>query len=52
MVKDKALENSVVSSRSIIRDNSVEVALLLVESEEREYSTGDIKELWREHLSR
>jgi multidrug efflux pump subunit AcrB len=49
MVDAYGLENSVVSTRSIIRDNSVEVALLLVESEEREYSTGQIKEFWREH---
>ena len=49
MIKDKTLESSVVSTRSIIRDNSVEVALLLVESEEREYSTSDIKEFWRDH---
>ena len=49
MIKVYDLENSVVSIRSIIRDNSVEVALLLVESEEREYSTGQIKEFWREH---
>lgn len=49
MVEDHALEGSVVSTRSIIRDNSVEVALLLVESEEREYSTTEIKEFWRAH---
>jgi multidrug efflux pump subunit AcrB len=49
MVKAYTLESSVVSTRSIIRDNSVEVALLLVESEERAYSTGEIKEFWRQH---
>jgi len=49
MVKQYGLASSVVSTRSIIRDNSVEVALLLVESEEREYSTGQVKEFWREH---
>jgi len=43
------LENSVVSIRSIIRDNSVEVALLLVESEEREYSSEQVKQFWRDH---
>ncbi len=43
------LEKSIVSVRSIIRDNSVEVALLLVESEEREYTTSQVKEFWREH---
>jgi len=48
MVKTRGLENSVVSIRSIIRDNSVEVALLLVESEERDYSTEQVKEFWRE----
>lgn len=48
MVKQYELEKSVVSTRSIIRDNSVEVALLLVESEEREYSTQQVKEFWRE----
>ena len=49
MIKAYELQSSVVSTRSIIRDNSVEVALLLVESEEREFSTGQIKEFWREH---
>jgi len=49
MVKTNDLESSIVSTRSIIRDNSVEVALLLVESEEREYSTDQIKEFWREN---
>ena len=49
MVKAYDLENSVISIRSVIRDTSVEVALLLVESEEREYSTDQIKEFWREH---
>lgn len=48
MVEQHKLENSVVSMRSIIRDNSVEVALLLVESEERAYSTKQVKEFWRE----
>jgi len=49
MVQTYELESSVVSTRSIIRDNSVEVSLLLVESEEREHSTGQVKEFWREH---
>ncbi len=49
MVEDYELETSVVSMRSIIRDNSIEVALLLVESEERDYSTKEVKEFWREH---
>lgn len=48
MVKQHNIESSVVSMRSIIRDNSIEVALLLVESEEREYSTKQVKEFWRE----
>ncbi len=51
MTKTYALESSVVSTRSIIRDNSVEVALLLVESEEREFSTSQVKEFWREHAA-
>jgi multidrug efflux pump subunit AcrB len=49
MVQAYGLESSVVSTRSIIRDNSVEVSLLLVESEEREYATEQVKEFWREH---
>jgi len=49
MIKEYGIAQSVVSSRSIIRDNSVEVALLLVESEERIYSTNQVKEFWREH---
>lgn len=49
MIKKYGIEESVVSTRSIIRDNSVEVALLLVESEERAYSTNQVKEFWREH---
>ncbi len=49
MIQTYELENSVVSTRSIIRANSVEVSLLLVESEEREYSTGQVKEFWRDH---
>lgn len=48
MVQLHGIENSVISTRSIIRDNSVEVALLLVESEERDYSTEQIKVFWRE----
>jgi len=51
MIEDFELKNSIVSTRSIIRDNSVEVALLLVESEEREYSTEQVKQFWREHAS-
>ena len=51
MIKAYELENSIVSTRSIIRDNSVEVALLLVESEERSYSTEQVKGFWREHAS-
>ena len=51
MIEDFDLKNSIVSTRSIIRDNSVEVALLLVESEEREYSTEQVKQFWREHAS-
>ncbi|WP_042143637.1 MULTISPECIES: efflux RND transporter permease subunit [unclassified Pseudoalteromonas] len=47
MIADYKIADSVVSIRSIIRDNSVEVALLLVESEEREYATRDIKQFWR-----
>lgn len=42
------LEDIVVSIRGVIRDNSVEVAMLLVESEDREYSTEQMKHLWRE----
>jgi multidrug efflux pump subunit AcrB len=38
-----------ISMRSIIRENSVEVALLLVESEEREHSTEQVRQFWREH---
>ncbi len=49
MIEEYGIEQSIVSHRSIIRDNSVEVALLLVESEEREYSTNQVKEFWREH---
>ncbi|GAA6204529.1 efflux RND transporter permease subunit [Thalassotalea sp. SU-HH00458] len=45
------LQDIVVSIRGVIRDNSVEVAMLLVESEEREYSTEQIKHLWRENAS-
>ena len=48
MVQEYGLEDSIVSTRSIIRENSVEVALLLVESEERDYSTKEVKEFWRE----
>lgn len=51
MIKAFDLEASIVSTRSIIRDNSVEVALLLVESEERVYSTEQVKQFWREHAS-
>ena len=51
MISEFELEDSIISTRSIIRDNSVEVALLLVESEEREYSTEQIKQLWREQSS-
>ncbi|MDO7085551.1 efflux RND transporter permease subunit [Pseudocolwellia sp. AS88] len=49
MIDDNNIENNVVSVRTIIRENSVEVALLLVESEEREYSTEQVKEMWRSH---
>ncbi len=49
MIVEFDLKNSIISTRSIIRDNSVEVALLLVESEEREYSTEQVKNFWREH---
>jgi len=49
MMNDNNIENNIVSVRTIIRENSVEVALLLVESEEREYSTEQVKEMWRSH---
>ncbi|WP_068546756.1 efflux RND transporter permease subunit [Thalassotalea crassostreae] len=49
LIEEFDLQSSVVSVRSIIRDNSVEVALLLVESEEREYSTEQVRHFWREH---
>jgi multidrug efflux pump subunit AcrB len=49
MVQHYELESSVISMRSIIRENSVEVALLLVESEEREHSTEQVRQFWREH---
>jgi multidrug efflux pump subunit AcrB len=49
MVQHYELESSMISMRSIIRENSVEVALLLVESEEREHSTEQVRQFWREH---
>ena len=48
-LKAKQLEKNVVSLRGVIRANSVEVAMLLVESEERTHSTEEIKNLWREN---
>jgi multidrug efflux pump subunit AcrB len=48
-LKKENLDDIVVSIRGVIRDNSVEVAMLLVESEEREYSTEQVKHLWREN---
>lgn len=48
-LKTEQLEDAVVSIRGVIRDNSVEVAILLVESEDRTYSTEQVKNLWREN---
>ena len=48
MLQEHDAEDVLVSTRSIISDTGVEVALLLVESEEREYSSREIKEWWRE----
>jgi multidrug efflux pump subunit AcrB len=49
MIKAMDIEDSVISIRGIIRDNSVEIAILLVESEEREYSSQQIKHFWFKH---
>tara|TARA_R110000744_G_scaffold47804_4_gene104948 strand:+ start:5002 stop:8064 length:3063 start_codon:yes stop_codon:yes gene_type:complete len=48
-LEDQQLQDIVVSLRGVIRDNSVEVAMLLVESEEREFSSEQVKHLWREN---
>jgi len=48
MLKEHDAENILVSIRSFISDTGVEVALLLVESEEREYSSEQVQQWWRE----
>lgn len=48
MLKSRSMENILVAKRSSITDTGVEVALLLVPSEERAFSSNDIKEWWRE----
>jgi len=48
MLKEHDAENILVSIRSYISDTGVEVALLLVESEEREYSSEQVRQWWRE----
>ncbi|MCW8832567.1 MAG: efflux RND transporter permease subunit, partial [Colwellia sp.] len=48
VIKAKNLEKYIVSMRGVIRDESVELAMLLVESEERNFSTEDLKTWWRE----
>ncbi|WP_440874556.1 efflux RND transporter permease subunit [Thalassotalea sp. PLHSN55] len=49
MFADKNISDDLVSVRSYISDTGVEVALLLVESEEREVSTEQIRIWWREY---
>ncbi|GAC16561.1 efflux RND transporter permease subunit [Aliiglaciecola lipolytica] len=48
MLEKNNASDILVATRSIISDTGVEVALLLVESEEREYSTQDVRQWWRE----
>ncbi|MGJ8678902.1 efflux RND transporter permease subunit [Paraglaciecola sp.] len=48
MLKEHDVEDMVISVRSVISDESVEVGLLLVPSEEREYSSRQLKEWWSE----
>ncbi|MEH6605504.1 MAG: efflux RND transporter permease subunit [Pseudomonadales bacterium] len=45
---ENKLDNEIVSIRSEIFETNLEVALLLAPSEEREISTAEVKELWRE----
>ncbi len=49
MLEDKGIGDILVSTRSYISDVGVEVALLLVESEEREVNTEQVRKWWREH---
>ncbi|AAZ26221.1 efflux RND transporter permease subunit [Colwellia psychrerythraea] len=48
MLSKNEIEQAVISIRSEIFENTLEVGLLLVDSEEREISSVDIKSLWRE----
>ncbi|WNC68189.1 efflux RND transporter permease subunit [Thalassotalea nanhaiensis] len=48
MLKRHDAEDILVSTRSIIIDTGVEVSLLLVESEERDVSTEQVRMWWRE----
>lgn len=48
MLSKHDIEQVVVSIRSAIFENTLEVGLLLVDSEEREISSAEIKKLWQE----